>query len=434
MISHNKLLRIAFSISFLFLTILLNGQSIEPDATMHQIVQQRTDEIFDSLVKVRRDLHAYPELSEQEKRTSEQIAKYLTALGLEVKTNVGGHGVVGILETHKKGKRIAWRADIDALASEVPDSVSFSSKNEGVRHICGHDVHTTIALGIADVLTSMKDRLTGTVYFIFQPSEENIKGAKAMIEDGLFDIIDPEEIYALHITPMPSGMISTRANWPFAGYRTATVSFKNTSENDSIISFTKKLLLSFQNIKPDSKFWDTRNLLDPNIGLANPNTIFKDFLTVSQNIKISKTDTALSISTNISVSSQQKLDSMISMLKEKISTSKFSKKLIDVSLPGDYPVVSNDKELTTNTMNSLSTIYGKERVVPTYGAVPDGRGDDFAYFQHQIPGVYFLLGGSNFEKGIISMPHAPNFEVDENSIKTGVNFFSSMILERLQNQ
>lgn len=433
MTSSIKLLKIALTIQLIFFTVAAFGQYTEIDSTIHKIVQQRTDHIFDKLVKIRRDFHTYPELSEQEKRTSDKIAEYLTSLGLEVHTNIGGYGVVGILKGDKNGKRIAWRADIDALSSHFPDDVEFQSKNEGVRHICGHDVNTTIALGIADVLSSLKQNLKGTIYFIFQPSEENIKGAKAMMADGLFDIIDPDEIYALHITPMPAGMIATRPDWVFAGYKSIQISYKNSSENDSIITYTKKLISSQQNIKPDSKFWDNRNLLDPNIGLGNPQTIYKDYLTVNQKFKTEETDKQISISTFISSSNEKKMDSILPLLKKKINASKYAKKLVDVAYTGGYPIIFNDKELTTKTMNSLSDIYGNQSVIPLYGTIPDGRSDDFAYFQKRIPGVYFLLGGSNFEKGIISMPHAPNFAVDESCIKTGVNYFSSMIIERLIN-
>ena len=434
MISKNKTLKIALAIQFVFFSMSIFGQNARIGPTVHKMIQQRTDQIFDSLVKIRRDFHANPELAEHEKRTSSKIAEYLTSLGLEVHTNIGGYGVVGILKTNRKGKRIAWRADIDALSSDIPDAVDFRSKNEGVSHNCGHDVHTTIALGIANVLASQKEHLTGTIYFIFQPSEENIKGAKAMMADGLFDLIKPDEIYALHMSPMPAGTIATRAEWLFAGYKAIQLSYKNSSENDSVINYTKKLILDLQNIEPESKFWDNRNLLDPNIGLGNPNTIYKNFTTVNPTFKIEKTDNQITIRTFISSSNEQRMDSIISLLKEKVKKSKYVSKLVEVAYKGEYPIVNNNKELTAKTMSSLSAIYGNERVVSLFGTIPDGRSDDFAYFQKRIPGVYFLLGGSNFEKGVISMPHAPNFAVDESCIKTGVNFFSSMIVERMNDK
>ncbi|UWX55896.1 M20/M25/M40 family metallo-hydrolase [Maribacter litopenaei] len=139
-----------------------------------------------------------------------KVASYLESLGLEVKKGIGGYGLVGILDTGRPGKHIAWRADMDAIATNMPDVVEFNSKNDGVRHICGHDVHTTIGLGIADVLTGLKEYLNGTVYFIFQPAEEKFTGAKAMMNDGLFDIIKPDEIYGLHLSPSPLGTILTK--------------------------------------------------------------------------------------------------------------------------------------------------------------------------------------------------------------------------------
>lgn len=431
MISKNKFLKVATSIQFILFTLSVFGQNQTINSTVHERVHQRTYQIFDSLVKIRRDFHSHPELSAQEKRTSSKIAEYLTSLGLEVHTNIGGYGVVGILKTNRKGKNIAWRADIDALPSDIPEVVEFKSKNKGVQHLCGHDVNTTIGLGIANVLTSMKENLNGTVYFVFQPSEENLKGAKAMIDDGLFDIIHPDEIYALHITPMPEGLIATKSEWLFAGYKTIEVSYKNSSENQSAIEYTKNLISNLQNIEPNSKFWDNRNLLDPNIGLGNPNTIYKNFITVNQKFTVEETNNQILISTIINSSNEMKMDSVIPQLKQKISNSKYAKNLVEVEFSDKYPTVSNDRKLASETMNSLTNIYGSQSVTPLYGVIPDGRSDDFAHFQKRIPSVYFLLGASNFEKGIISMPHSPNFSVDENCIKTGVNFFSSMIIERL---
>ena len=372
-----------------------------------------------------------PEVSGQEKRTSEKITEYLLSLGLEVKTDIGGYGVVGILNTGKEGKSIAWRADIDALPSDIPDVSDFKSKNEGVRHLCGHDINTTVALGIVNVLSSQRKSLVGKIYFIFQPSEETYTGAKAMIDDGLFDIINPDEIYGTHIAPMPTNMISTKPELMFADYKIIKVSYQNSNKNESIIEYTKELISSLQNIEPDSKFWDQQSLLDPNIGLASPNTIFKNYTTVHQDFKVEETEKEISISTYIGSSIMKKLDSVIPELKQRINESKYAENLINVEYTLERANIYNDKDLTKNALNSINKVYGAENTILLYGEMPDGRGDDFAYFQEHIKGVYFYLGGSNFQKGIISMPHSPNFVVDESCIKTGVNYFSSMIIESL---
>ena len=192
-----------------------------------------------------------------------KVATYLEWLGLEVKTNIGGYGVLGILYTGKPGKKIAWRADIDAMASDIPDVVDFKSKNEGVRHICGHDVHTTVGLGIANVLASQKENLTGTVYFIFQPAEEKAKGAKMMIADGLFDMIKPDEIYALHVSPYPIGTIATKSANVFSHITAIDIEYELSNDQDSLVNFTKELMINAQTHRPNTKFWDFSNVINP---------------------------------------------------------------------------------------------------------------------------------------------------------------------------
>lgn len=408
------------------------GQDLVIESSLHKNIGQRTTDIFDSLVKIRRDLHAYPELSEQENRTSARVANYLRSLGLEVKTNIGGYGVVGILKGDKEGKRIAWRADMDAIASDGQDQVAFKSTSKGVAHHCGHDVHTTIGLGIANVLASQKGNLHGTVYFIFQPAEENYKGAKAMLDDGLLDVINPQEVYALHVAPMVSGLIATKPGWLYASYKTLKITYKNSKENEAIVSFTKNLISQIQNVERGGKFDDARNLIDPQIGLGNPNTIFKDYVVVRPDFQVAETKKEISISTLISASDVGQMESVIPLLRRKIGESEYSKKMLDVAFSFERAVVQNDSHLATEALRSVAGIYGNDRAIALYGTIPDNRNDDFAYFQARIPGVYFLLGGSDFANGVVSMPHSAGFAVDEKCIGAGVRIFSSMLAERLK--
>src|SRR5690606_21042719 len=129
---------------FIIFHFTASGQEETKGLSIHKSLQEYADEIFQELVDIRRDLHRNPEISGREQRTSEKIAEFLESQGLEVKTHIGGYGVVGILNGSKEGKSIAWRADIDAMPSNIPDVVDFESENPGVRHICGHDVHTAI--------------------------------------------------------------------------------------------------------------------------------------------------------------------------------------------------------------------------------------------------------------------------------------------------
>ncbi|WP_129654129.1 M20 metallopeptidase family protein [Flagellimonas olearia] len=427
-----KAAKIAVSVLFFLFGWSMYSQNAAP-SSIHQSIQTHTDAIFDGLVNLRRDFHLHPEVAEQEERTAQKIQDFLRSLGLEVKTGIGGHGVVGILKGAKEGKHIAWRADIDALPSDSPDVVDFASENKGVRHICGHDVHTTIGLGMAHVLASQKEHLEGRIYFIFQPAEETYAGAKAMIHDSLFQIIQPEEIYAAHITPSPQGTVFTKPGPLYAYLNAIEINYKSTVQNKgALIDYTKNLLQSFQTVGADSKFWDPRNTLDPEIGLANPNTIFKDYLTLLQDIKVNDSEGKITLSSLINSSDQPQLDALLKNVKAEIMNSKYAKDLLSVVYSYEKDILYNDENLAPLALKSIANIYGAQNAIPLYGVFPGYHGDDFAYFQEEVPGVYFFLGGSNYEKGIISMPHSPTFQVDEECIRTGVNYFSSMLVERLK--
>ncbi|GER59502.1 amidohydrolase [Patiriisocius marinus] len=412
------------------------AQNTSTPEDIHQSVQTQTDLIFDELVKIRRDFHMHPEVSGEEKRTSAQIAAYLRDLGLEVKTGVGGYGVVGILDTGRPGKKIAWRADIDAMPSSEPDVVDFASKNEGVRHICGHDIHTTVGMGIANVLASQKEKLTGTIYFVFQPKEEINEGASAMIADGLFDLIQPDEIYGLHVSPYPVGTIATKAANVFNHFTVVEITYKASNNQDAIVDFTKSLMANAQTYGPDHKFWDPNSVFSLKLGVTHPNTIFKDYDALMHELNVKQTNDTLKMRILLNTSSKERLDAFLPMIKNKIETSAYAKDLLSVSynlMPG-LPVMEtpiNDAALTKASLKSITNVYGPQSVISLYGVPPFQFSDDFAYFQKEVPGVYYFLGVSNMEKGIAGMPHTPNFEADEEAIRTGVNYFSSMIIERL---
>ncbi|MBZ9629704.1 M20 family metallopeptidase [Salegentibacter sp. LM13S] len=429
--------RTAFIFQFLLYGLCAFGQVSTAQSSIHQSIQSKTDEIFDSLVEIRRDFHKYPEVSEKEEKTSQKIEDYLLSLGLEVKTNIGGYGVVGILKGEKEGKRVAWRADIDAISSDLPDVVHFESQNEGVRHICGHDVHITIGLGIANVLASLKENLQGSVYFVFQPAEEMNKGAKGMVDDGLFKLINPDEIYGLHMSPYPVGTIATKSENVYAHFTFMEIEFKAPKDQESLINYTKQIMRSAQTYGPNAKFWNNENLFSTELGVTNPNTIYKDYVALMSDFSIEKSNERVKLGVLVDASNEEKLNEYLALIKNEIETSRYSEELISVKFNFEegMPVMEtpmNDRELTDETLKSISNIYGKQSVIPLYGVPPLQFSDDFAHFQKFVPGVYYFLGGSNSEKGIVAMPHTPNFAVDEDAIKTGVNYFSSMIVERLK--
>lgn len=186
-------------------------QVAQTPAGLNSRVASHVEAHHAKFVELRRDIHRNPELSGREVRTAGIIAKQLTALGLDVRTGVGGNGVVGILKGGRPGPLVAYRADMDAVPSTLPDPAPFPSEVPGVRHICGHDVHVAIGVGLASALASIRSDLPGRVMFIFQPAEERATGARAMLDNGLFAAESPVAIFGVHAAPIEVGRLSSKA-------------------------------------------------------------------------------------------------------------------------------------------------------------------------------------------------------------------------------
>ncbi len=398
----------------------------------HESIRIETDKIFEKLVKIRRELHTNPELAGKEKQTQETIKRYLLDLGLEVQTDIYGYAIVGILKGARKGNSIAWRADMDALPNDFPDNVDFKSSIKGVQHGCGHDVHMTIALGIAEVLAKHKKDLQGTVYFIFQPQEESFIGAKGMVDNKLFSKINPSEIYGLHITPLPVGQIMVKANEMYAYQKGVRIQFKNNLSKEKLTVLHQKIRSTLTRTTNNSKPWELQHFLDPTVGPTNPNTIYKDYFIMDEGfVDYSKNDTQF-FEFDVYETDKDRLNQIIPAIKKVVESEGLSVQLVSVTYFKENPTINNNPELTNIAINTLDKMYGKETVILDYGQIPFSN-DDFSYFQQKVPGVYFFFGGSNFEKGMIAMIHAPNFMVDEECIRIGVKSFSYLIIERLKN-
>jgi amidohydrolase len=180
-------------------------------------IPQRIQDFAADLTAIRRDFHMHPELGFQEVRTARIVAEQLRAWGIEVTEGVGKTGVVGVLHGNRPGKRIGLRADMDALPIDEQTNLPWASKTPGVMHACGHDAHTTILLGAARYLAETRD-FAGTAIFIFQPAEEGLGGARAMVAEGLFDRFPCDEIYGLHNSPYHApGVIGVKPGKAMAG-------------------------------------------------------------------------------------------------------------------------------------------------------------------------------------------------------------------------
>jgi metal-dependent amidase/aminoacylase/carboxypeptidase family protein len=421
------------SIGFLFVFSFVNAQtpSKAKSESTKEYVTVETDKIFEKLLKIRRNLHANPELAHKEVNTQKVIKQYLLDLGLEVKTDVYGYAVIGILKGSKAGKSIAWRADMDALPNDFPDNVEFKSTVKNVQHGCGHDVHMTIALGIAEVLSKNKKGIKGTVYFIFQPEEESFTGAKGMVENKIFSSIKPSEIYGLHITPFAMGQIIVEENEMYAYQKGVRIKFQSKLSEEQLSNLHQKIRNTITRTINNSKPWELQNALHPTDGLANPNTIFRDYSLLDEHFSnYSKNDT-LFLEFDVYETDKNKLNRIIPEIRKVVEAQGLASKPISIEFFKENPTIQNDANLTKAAIHTLNMTFGNATVTNMYGQVPFSN-DDFSYFQQKVPGVYFFLGGSNFEKGMIAMIHAPNFMVDEESIRIGVKSFSALLIERLR--
>jgi len=403
----------------IFLFIMQSCHVMKNIVLDHQVISSETDKVFDRIVEVRRDLHAYPELAGREKRTQETIVNYLVKLGLEVRTDIYGYGVVGILKGAKEGRKIAWRADMDGLPNELNDDVAFASKVEGLGHGCGHDVHVAIGLGIAEVLSKYKSSLSGTIYFIFQPEEETFIGAKRMIENGLLSSIKPDEIFGLHVCALPVGKVMVKPNEMYAYQKIIEISLKNNVSKKEAKDIYEEIKNKMTRLKPESEPWLLQNVIDPNLGLASPNTIYEDYLFMDANALIHSKDDRIFIRTALYETNKENVKNILPEMEKQIFDGKHKDSFLSISYVQENPTIDNNEQLTRESIAFLSSTYGQGFVLPDYGQVPYFN-DDFCYFQQKVPGVYFLLGGSNFEKGIIAMNHTPDFKVDEDCIRVGV--------------
>lgn len=406
--------------------MLINAQNIN----ISNKISVDADKVLAKLISIRRQLHANPELAGNEKQTQETIKQYLLALGLQVKTNIYGHSVIGILNGNKKGKAIAWRADMDALPNNFEDNVAFKSKIVNVQHGCGHDVHMAIALGIAEVLASNKKHLKGTVYFIFQPQEETFTGAKAMVKNGLFKLIKPTEIYGLHVTPFASGEILVKPNEMYAYQKGLRLVFNGAVDKPTIALAVNKIKTSLARFKANTTPWDIQKALNPTEGLTVATSIFADYCFTDTNFATYNKNGNTIVDIDVYETQKQNLSSIISTVTTILKHEILTKQISAVSFFKENPTVNNNPLLTQISIDYLNSTFGENTVTNMYGKVPFSN-DDFAYFQQQVPGVYFFLGASNFRKGMIAMIHAPNFLVDEECIRVGVKKFASFLASRL---
>ncbi|MBP9945045.1 MAG: amidohydrolase, partial [Vicinamibacteria bacterium] len=350
------------------------------------------------LIGVRRDLHAFPERSGAESRTAAIVAARLRARGLEVRTGVGGHGVVGILRGAQPGPVIAFRADMDAVPSTAPDPVDFRSQVPGLRHICGHDIHTTVGLAIADGLSAIADRLPGTVVFLFQPAEESATGAQLMLSNGVFDAGRPKEIFAFHTSPLEAGRIGTKSGAMLPARDQVSVSFNGAASRDDLAQQVAMNVAA---------------LASPGTGSsrAEPFVIVQ-----SQQTEWLSGSGQWRVSANLTVSGPEAREAARTRLEAALGSLRQAGFSPAVDWQRRVPGAFNDPTLESSLRPAIEQAMGAGSLVVS-STLPTAFSEDFAWFTDGIPGVMYWLGVANAERGWSGVPHSRDYVADEESIQ-----------------
>lgn len=379
----------------------------------------RLEELYPNLIEFRRDLHMYPELSFKEEETPFKIANYLKNLGLEVRTGVGGRGVIATLQGGKPGKTIAFRADFDALPIQDEKEVDYKSRISGVMHACGHDIHTAALLGVAKVLNEVKEHLEGTVVFIHQFAEEVIPGgAKPMIEDGCLNGVDV--IFGAHVAShLPYGTIGVNEGFLMAAGDRFEIEIYGVGGHGATPELTvdplvvgSQLVLALQQIvsrrvdplKPAVVTVGSFNSGDAYNVIPNTAKIKGTVRTFDEDVRdlIEKSIGQLAKSTCEGAGAQAKY-----------------------SYERGYPAVWNHPNETKFVEEIAKKQVGAQNVIKIS---PQMGMEDFAYYLQKVPGTFFWVGGRNSDINAEYPHHHPKFDVDERSMLNIGKMFISIFL------
>lgn len=390
------------------------------------------DDVERQVIAWRRDIHQHPELGFQEHRTAALVADHLRSLGLdEVRTGVGETGVVGMLRGGGPGPVVALRADMDGLPILEQTGLPFAStatatwegREVPVMHACGHDAHVAILMGVATTLAAMREALRGTVMFIFQPAEEGSErggGAEAMLRDGLFETVKPAAIFGLHVGPLPAGTLHYRAGPAAASADSFRIEMRGEGTHGAMpwggtdsLSAAAQAVLGIQSII--SRRVDITEV---------PAIVSVGSFHAGNRHNVVPAEASLSgtIRTFDPVV-RQRIHRLVAQVADGAAASYgvTAKTEIDTG----YPVLVNDPQLGAAMRPTLERVAGGQ-----LHEAPRATGaEDFAYYAEQVPGLFLVLGAVPPDKPVFN--HAPNFTIDEDALRVGVQALGQLAVDFL---
>ncbi len=406
-----------------------SGNHRRVDSAREQRIAQAAESLRSQLIAQRRDFHMHPELSNREERTSRIVAERLRSLGLtDVKTGVGKYGVTALLKGAKPGATVAVRADMDALPIQEVNDVPYKSQVAGVKHACGHDAHTTVELGVAEVLSKMRGEISGTIKFIFQPAEEGPPageegGARLMVKEGAMDNPRPQAIFGLHTLPsIEAGQIAYQSGPAMASSDRIYITIHGKSSHgaqpqtgiDAIV-VAAECITALQTVR--SRRIDPQEPLVISIGLiqgGRRNNIIADEVKMEGTMRTLNEDVRQRAQT---------------LMKETLAniTAAYGA-TFDLKFEENAAVTFNEPKLVEETLPTIRRIVGDQNTLSIKPFMP---AEDFSYFQKVSPGFYYFLGVGNRARGITASWHTADFDIDEESLVVGVKVMSNVLLDYL---
>ncbi len=365
-------------------------------------------------IELRRHFHENPELSFQEYHTSEKISEILNALSIPCTSGIAKTGVMGILKGKFDGPTLLIRADMDALPILETNSCTYTSKNTGVMHACGHDVHVSTVLMAAELLSQRKQELKGTVKFLFQPAEETTGGALPMIQEGVLKNPDVNICVGFHVRPeLETGKIICAEGKLMASPDNFYVLFNGKGghcatpeQNDDLIKVAFEFIQKLKSIQyPDSivtvctvNAGDAPNVMPSEIRISGSFRTFDNLI-------------------------REKIAADIKTVAKEVADTYKLRQQTDIELL--YPPLKNDAALAKIMQKSAAKVIGEENIITEFK--PSMLGEDFSYFGQYVPSVYFYLG-SKIDSHPTSL-HADNFDVDERCIELGAKAIEQFTLD-----
>jgi len=388
-------------------------------------IKELSNEYASEVISFRRHLHANPELSYQEFNTAQFIASQLKSLGITPQEGVAGTGVVALVEGKNPTKRVvALRADIDALPIIELNSVDYKSKNIGVMHACGHDVHTSSLLGTAKILQTIKDQFEGSVKLIFQPGEEkNPGGASIMIKEGVLQNPAPSSIIGQHVFPLlPVGKIGFREGKYMASSDEIYLKVIGKGGHGAAPELTIDPVVIASHI-----IIALQQIISRNASPKQPTVLTFGKITANGATNIIPDEVNIA-GTFRALDEGWRKEGLERIQKMAESIAEGMGGRCEVDIHHGYPYLENSPELTQRIKKAAEEYVGKENVVDidlTLGS------EDFAYYSQIIPASFYRLGTRNEAKGITSYVHTPTFDIDEDALKIGPGLMAWMAICQL---